>query len=272
MAAWSWTGGTIVTGEVSLPIAVTNDGGTLSPGGAGIGTTAFVRGTSYTQGAGGKLAIGIDDTGAADLLITSGGLATLGGTIEVSVVNGGPAGGGSWDIVVAQDGGAIAIDSSLSVTLPRPLWSVTSDSTRIAVTLSEPPELLVSGISDGLAVFNNILLSKGDSASTKTLGIANGGDLDLIVTTVTVTGTSFTLIELLIVIAIIAILALIAIPNFLEALTRAKVSRAKSDMRTIATGLEACFADYQVYPAHYKSTAYDQFDGYVRVFRCLSPP
>ena len=35
----------------------------------------------------------------------------------------------------------------------------------------------------------------------------------------------FTLIELLIVIAIIAILALIAIPNFLEAQTRSKVSR-----------------------------------------------
>ncbi|MCX7046530.1 MAG: prepilin-type N-terminal cleavage/methylation domain-containing protein [Candidatus Sumerlaeota bacterium] len=54
----------------------------------------------------------------------------------------------------------------------------------------------------------------------------------------------FTLIELLIVIAIIAILALIAIPNFLEAQTRSKVSRAYADMRTMATAVEAYRVDY----------------------------
>jgi len=57
----------------------------------------------------------------------------------------------------------------------------------------------------------------------------------------------FTLIELLIVVAIIAILAAIAVPNFLEAQVRAKVSRAKTDMRTIATGLEAYFVDNNTY-------------------------
>ena len=50
---------------------------------------------------------------------------------------------------------------------------------------------------------------------------------------------AFTLIELLIVVAIIAILAAIAVPNFLEAQTRSKVSRTKADMRTCATALEA---------------------------------
>jgi prepilin-type N-terminal cleavage/methylation domain-containing protein len=49
----------------------------------------------------------------------------------------------------------------------------------------------------------------------------------------------FTLIELLIVVAIIAILAAIAVPNFLEAQTRAKVSRALSDMRSLTTAVEA---------------------------------
>ena len=49
----------------------------------------------------------------------------------------------------------------------------------------------------------------------------------------------FTLIELLIVVAIIAILAAIAIPNFLAAQVRAKVSRAKGEMRTLATALRA---------------------------------
>ena len=58
----------------------------------------------------------------------------------------------------------------------------------------------------------------------------------------------FTLIELLIVVAIIAILALIAVPNFLEAQTRAKVSRVKNDMRSLATALEAYRVDYNGYP------------------------
>lgn len=58
----------------------------------------------------------------------------------------------------------------------------------------------------------------------------------------------FTLIELLIVVAIIAILAAIAVPNFLEAQTRAKVSRAKADMRSLATSLEAYSTDNNHYP------------------------
>lgn len=58
----------------------------------------------------------------------------------------------------------------------------------------------------------------------------------------------FTLIELLIVVAIIAILAAIAVPNFLEAQTRSKVSRAKADMRSMATGLESYYVDNNKYP------------------------
>lgn len=59
---------------------------------------------------------------------------------------------------------------------------------------------------------------------------------------------AFTLIELLIVVAIIAILAAIAVPNFLEAQTRAKISRAKADMRTIHTGLETYRIDHNTIP------------------------
>jgi type II secretion system protein G len=58
----------------------------------------------------------------------------------------------------------------------------------------------------------------------------------------------FTLIELLIVVAIIAILAAIAVPNVLEAQTRAKVSRVKADMRSMATALEAYVVDSNAYP------------------------
>jgi len=64
---------------------------------------------------------------------------------------------------------------------------------------------------------------------------------------------AFTLIELLIVVAIIAILAAIALPNFLEAQTRAKVSRARADLRTVVTGLETYRVDWNAYPTYHYS-------------------
>lgn len=59
---------------------------------------------------------------------------------------------------------------------------------------------------------------------------------------------AFTLIELLIVVAIISILSAIAVPNFLEAQTRAKVSRTKNDQRTMANAVEMYRVDNNVLP------------------------
>ncbi len=58
----------------------------------------------------------------------------------------------------------------------------------------------------------------------------------------------FTLIELLIVVAIIGILAAIAVPNFLNAMTRAKVAQATAEIRNIGTALETYKLDRNAYP------------------------
>ena len=58
----------------------------------------------------------------------------------------------------------------------------------------------------------------------------------------------FTLIELLIVVAIIAILAAIAVPNFLEAQVRSKVSRVKADQRTLSIAVESYAIDNNKVP------------------------
>ncbi len=58
----------------------------------------------------------------------------------------------------------------------------------------------------------------------------------------------FTLIELLIVVAILSLLAAAAVPNLLEAQTRAKVSRAHADLRALATAITAFHVDHNAYP------------------------
>jgi prepilin-type N-terminal cleavage/methylation domain-containing protein len=60
----------------------------------------------------------------------------------------------------------------------------------------------------------------------------------------------FTLIELLIVVAIIAILAAIAVPNFLEAQMRSKVSRVNTDQRSVVVAMESYRIDANRYPPH----------------------
>jgi len=51
-------------------------------------------------------------------------------------------------------------------------------------------------------------------------------------------------------VTVVAALAGAAAPNFLEAQQRAKISRARTDMRSLATAVEAYFIDWNVYPPY----------------------
>ncbi|NUP88355.1 MAG: prepilin-type N-terminal cleavage/methylation domain-containing protein [Candidatus Sumerlaeia bacterium] len=82
----------------------------------------------------------------------------------------------------------------------------------------------------------------------------------------------FTLIELLIVVAIIAILAAIAVPNFLEAQTRAKVSRVRADQRSLATAIESYYIDYNRYPLSVDKTTDATWSPRIRAYTALTTP
>lgn len=59
---------------------------------------------------------------------------------------------------------------------------------------------------------------------------------------------AFTLIELLIVVAIVGILAAIAVPNFLQAMVRAKVSRVQADHHALRNAIEMYRLERAAYP------------------------
>lgn len=69
-------------------------------------------------------------------------------------------------------------------------------------------------------------------------------------------GKGFTLIELLIVIAIILILIAIALPNFLEAQVRARVTKAKGELRSFGIALESYAIDFKIYPAEHERDSF----------------
>ncbi len=60
--------------------------------------------------------------------------------------------------------------------------------------------------------------------------------------------TGFTLIEVLVVVAILGIIVAIAVINYLNAIERARQRRSMSDLRSLATAVEAYAADLDRYP------------------------
>ncbi len=82
---------------------------------------------------------------------------------------------------------------------------------------------------------------------------------------------AFTLIELLIVIAIILILISIALPNFLEAQVRAKVTKIKGEFKGLETALESYAVDWKTYPIYLDSNKSWHFAAWIAL-RPLTTP
>ncbi len=82
---------------------------------------------------------------------------------------------------------------------------------------------------------------------------------------------AFTLIELLIVIAIILILIAIALPNFLEAQIRARVTKATGELRSIGIALEVYYLDWGYYPGESESTWSEQSENEKGLRRLTTP-
>lgn len=73
----------------------------------------------------------------------------------------------------------------------------------------------------------------------------------------------FTLIELLIVVAIIGILAAIAVPNFLNAQTRAKLARSYGDLKSVQTAIATYGVDNNNFAPVDQGTEYGDGSSYI---------
>lgn len=82
--------------------------------------------------------------------------------------------------------------------------------------------------------------------------------------------SGFTLIELLIVVAIIGILAAIAVPNFLNAMIRAKIARVRADMKAVQTALESYKLDNNTYLPHHAHPAGQAWN--INLYHFLTTP
>ncbi|MFC1600748.1 type IV pilin protein [Candidatus Sumerlaeota bacterium] len=84
--------------------------------------------------------------------------------------------------------------------------------------------------------------------------------------------SAFTLIELLMVIMIIAILSAIAVPSVLEFQVRAKVARVQTELRAMATTLEAYCVDQGSYPPAFDpAVGANIFPLSQRIYRLTTP-
>ncbi|MBE0478135.1 prepilin-type N-terminal cleavage/methylation domain-containing protein [Candidatus Aerophobetes bacterium] len=61
------------------------------------------------------------------------------------------------------------------------------------------------------------------------------------------TARGFTLVELLVVVTIVAILVGIAVPNFMGAVTRARVARAFAEMRSLGNAVQMYWIDHNIF-------------------------
>jgi len=140
------------------------------------------------------LAIDLGAIGVSDkLLLTSATANLLGGAVDVTLNGPEPATGGSWDVIVATGNGSIdAGGATFNLPPPAGYWTVTTDSQKVTVVFSKPPTLSVTPATTVTMLVN---LGTGQTSSSKTVEMQNIGDSNLDISSITVAGTGFTLLQ-----------------------------------------------------------------------------
>lgn len=153
--AFNWTGGTLDVNSIAADYPTVNNGGTLSPGGAGVATALTFTGAdgSYTQSSG-ALALDLLSNSSADSLNTSGGTVgtvALGGNVNVSSATGyAPAFGATFPLITGK-----SVTDAASWTLPTLAsgltWDkrITTDGSNSVETLSVVPSSVATNVTSG---------------------------------------------------------------------------------------------------------------------------
>jgi fibronectin-binding autotransporter adhesin len=184
---FNFTGGTFDLSNAATAFPMTNAGGTLSPGGAGVATALTFTGTdgSYTQTGAGTLALDLLSNSSADSLNTSAGgvgTVTLGGNVSVTAASGyTPAFGATFPVIVAK---SISDTASWSLpTLPSGFtWDqrITADGgtgnsvETLSVVPSSPKTNVAAGDWEGGSVNANFVLGGSGGEATISTGVTAG--------------------------------------------------------------------------------------------------
>lgn len=182
---FTWTGGTFDLNSAATDFPMINNGGTLSPGGAGVAIALTFTGAdgSYTQNSPGTLALDLVSNSSADSLNSSAGgvgSVALGGNVIVSSASGyTPTFGATFPVITGK-----SVTDTANWTLPSLAsgftWDqrITADGSNSVETLSVVPSsaatIVAAGAWNGGSAGVNFKLGGSGGEATISSGVTAG--------------------------------------------------------------------------------------------------